>query len=272
MTRASEPVDAGPAARRMGRVNWIGLWTLFWRDVLRDLDIWKITVAAPALNSLLFALIFVLALGDASLTMGGLDFATFLAPGLVAFALLERGFEATAYSLVYDKLERVIEDVVAAPLTAVETAVGYGLSAACVAMVTGAASWLALLPFLQSLPAAPAALLAFAFGGGLMMGLLGVVGGLWAYKWDHITAVQTFVVVPALFMSGVFFSFDRLPEEFRLLAELNPLYYAIDGMRYGLTGRAGADPLTGLAVLAAVDTVLWLACWRLFASGYKLKA
>lgn len=271
MTRLGDPAEGAPAARRIGRVNWIGLWTLFWRDVLRDLDIWKITVAAPALNSLLFALIFKLALGDASVTMGGLDFTAFLVPGLVAYALLERGFEATAYSLVYDKLERMIEDVVTAPLSAAETAIGYGLSATCVAMVTGTAAWLALLPFLQSLPAEPVALLVFGFAGGLMMGLLGVIGGLWAYKWDHITAVQTFVVIPALFMSGVFFSFDRLPEQFHLLAALNPLYYAIDGMRFGLTGRAGVDPAAGLAVVAAVDTVLWLACWRLFASGYKLK-
>lgn len=272
MTRRGGPVEAAPSARRIGRVNWIGLWTLFWRDVLRDLDIWKITIVAPALNSLLFALVFVLALGDVGLTMGGLDFATFLAPGLVAYALLERGFEATAYSLVYDKLERMIEDVVMAPLTAAEMAVGYGLSAACVAVVTGAASWLALLPFIQALPSAPVALLAFAFGGGLMMGLLGVVGGLWAFKWDHISGVQTFILIPALFMSGVFFSFDRLPAGFGLFAELNPLYYAIDGVRYGITGRATTDPLTGMAVVAIVDMLLWLVCWRLFARGYKLKS
>lgn len=272
MTRPGDQGAAVPTARRIGRVNWIGLWTLFWRDVLRDLDIWKITIAAPAMQAVLYALIFRLALGEASLTMGGLDFTDFLVPGLVAYVLLERGFEATAFSLVYDKLERMIEDVITAPLTPAETAIGYGLSAACVATVTGAAAWLALLPFLQAVPAAPAALIVFAFGGGLMMGLLGVVGGLWAYKWDHISAVQTFIVVPALFMSGVFFSLDQLPEEVRGVAELNPLYYAIDGVRYGLTGHFGVDPRQGIAVVAAVDAALWLVCWRLFAVGYKLKS
>lgn len=272
MTPRDELVEPAPAARHIGRVNWIGSWTLFRRDVLRDLEIWRITVAAPAIQAVLFALVFRLALGDASVTMGGLDFATFLVPGLVAFTLLERGFEATAFSLVYDKLERMIEDVVTAPLTPAETVMAYGVSAAVVAMITGTAAWLAMLPFLQSLPAAPLALLAFGFAGGLMMGLLGVVGGLWAYKWDHISAVQTFLIIPAIFMSGVFFTLDRLPDALHLIARLNPLYYAIDGMRFGLTGFAGVEPLRGFAVVALVDACLWLVCWRLVAVGYRLKA
>ena len=235
MIRNSAPAGQGLRVRRFGRVNWIGLWTLFLRDLLRDLDIWKITVAAPALQSLLFAFIFQLALGDVSLTMGGLDFNAFLVPGLVAYVVLERGFESTAYMMVYDKLEGMITDVIGAPVTPAEMTIG------------------------------------FAVNGGAMLGLVGLAGGLWADKWDHITGVQTFVVVPALYMSGVFFSLDRLPEAIRAVAELNPAWYVIDGVRYGLPGTATADPSIGAIVVLAVNIVLWLICWRLFASGYKLK-
>lgn len=272
MTGRRIPADAAPAARHIGRMNWLGTYTLFLRDLLRDLEIWKITVAAPALQAVLFALIFDLALGDASLTMGGLAFSAFLVPGLVAYVVLERGFESTAYMMVYDKLEGMITDVIGAPLTPAELVLGFGLMAAVSAMITGAVTWLALLPFLQSLPAAPFALLVFAFGGGLMMGLAGLVGGLWADKWDHVSGVHTFAIVPILYMSGVFFSLDRLPEGLRTLAAFNPVFYVIDGVRYGLTGQAAADPLTSLFVVIAVDVLLCLACWRLFASGYKLKA
>ena len=260
-----------PRARHIGRLNRIGLWTLFLRDLLRDLEIWKITIAAPALQAVLFALIFELALGGASLTMGGLDFSAFLVPGLVAFVVLERGFESTAYMMVYDKLEGMITDVLGAPLTPAEMVTGFAVMAAVSAVITGVATWLALLPFLAAPPAAPGLLLTFAFGGGLMMGLVGLAGGLWADKWDHISAVQSFVVIPAIYMSGVFFSLDRLPEGIRAVAELNPVYYVIDGMRYGLTGRAEADPATGLAVMALTAAALWLLCWRLLATGYKLK-
>ncbi len=258
-------------ARHIGWLNRIGLWTLFLRDLLRDLEIWKITIAAPALQAVLFALIFELALGSASLTMAGLDFSAFLVPGLVAFVVLERGFESTAYMIVYDKLEGMITDVIGAPLTAAEMVTGFALMAAVSAIMTGLATWLALLPFLAAVPAAPGLLLLFAFGGGLMMGLIGLVGGLWADKWDHISAVHSFVVVPVVYMSGVFFSLDRLPPEIRTVAQLNPVYYVIDGVRYGISGSAEADPQTGLAVIAAAVTALWMLCWRLLESGYKLK-
>jgi len=265
------PVDDAPRARYIGRLNRIGLWTLFLRDLLRDLEIWKITIAAPALQAVLFALIFELALGGASLTMGGLDFAAFLVPGLVAFAVLERGFESTAYMIVYDKLEGMITDVLGAPLSPAEMVAGFGIMAAVSAVITGAATWLALLPFLAAPPAAPGLLLAFAFGGGLTMGLVGLAGGLWADKWDHISGVQTFVVIPAIYMSGVFFSLDRLPHGIRQIAEFNPVHYLIDGMRYGITGYAEADPVTSLAVMTLTAAALWLLCWRLLVTGYKLK-
>lgn len=265
------PVESVPRARHIGRVNWIGLWTLFLRDLLRDLEIWKITIGAPALQALLFALIFQLALGEASLTMGGLDFTAFLVPGLVAYVVLERGFESTAFMMVYDKLEGMITDVIGAPLTPAELTIGFSATAAVSSVITGMVTWLVLLPFLAAPPAHPFALLFFAFAGGGMLGLVGLIGGLWADKWDHISAVQTFVVIPALYMSGVFFSLDRLPDFFQSLARFNPAWYVIDGTRYGLTGTATGNPLFGCVVVLAVDAALWMLCWRLFASGYKLK-
>jgi len=265
------PGEAVPRARHIGRLNRIGLWTLFWRDIMRDLEIWKITIAAPALQAVLFALIFQLALGGASLTMAGLDFSAFLIPGLVAFVVLERGFEATAYMMVYDKLEGMITDVIGAPLTAAEMVTGFATMAAVSAVVTGLATWLALLPFLAAAPAAPGTLFVFAFGGGLMMGLIGLAGGLWADKWDHISGVQSFVIVPVVYMSGVFFSLDQFPDELRSIAALNPIYYVIDGIRYGLTGGAETDLRVGVGVMAGTVGALWLFCWRLLAIGYKLK-
>ncbi len=260
-----------PAYRRFGAVNLLGTWTLYKRDMVRGFEIWGITIVAPALQSVLFALVFTLALGGAKLVMGGVDFTAFLIPGLIAFTVLERGFESTGFMLVFDKLEEIIRDIVAAPLTPAETVTGFALMSASASVVTGVATGLALFPFLDALPRAPLALFAFAFLGGMMMGLVGLVGGLWADKWDHISAVQTFIVIPAIYMSGVFFSLDRLAEPWRTMAGFNPVYFVIDGIRYGLTGRAAADPATGLVVVLLVDVALWLLCWRLVAAGYKLK-
>lgn len=258
-------------ARRFGVANALGTWTLYRRDMLRAFDIWGITIVAPALQSVLFALVFQLALGGTNMTMGGVDFATFLIPGLVAYTALERGFESTGFMMVFDKLEGVIGDILTAPLISAEIVLAYGLMAATTAVITGTATGLALYPFTLTLPAAPLTLFAFTFLGGLMLGLLGLIAGLWSDKWDHISAVQTFVVIPAIFMSGVFFSLDRLPDAVRTVAELNPVYYVIDGIRYGMTGQAGSAPASGMLIVIAIDVVLWLICWRLLVSGYKLK-
>ncbi len=248
------------------------MWALFRREFVRGFLVEGVTlVAGPALQSVLFAGVFILALGDADVTMGGLDFAAFLIPGLIIFTALERGFEATAFMIVYDKLEGMVTDMLAAPLNAAEITTAYAMMAATAAVATGGVTWLALLPFVQAWPEAPLVMLAFAALGGLMLGLAGLAAGLWADKWDHISGFQTLFVIPAIYMSGVFFSLDRLPDGLRLVAGLNPVYYAIDGFRYGMTGRAGADPGTALIVVVAVDILLWLVCWRLVATGYKLK-
>ena len=261
-----------PYYRRFGLVNALGAWTLYKRDMVRGFEIWGITIVAPALQSVLFALVFKLALGDASVVMGGLDFAAFLIPGLIAFTVLERGFESTGFMMVFDKLEEVIADIVTAPLTAAEMVTGFALMSASASVITGTVTGLALSPFLDYAPQAPLTLLAFAFLGGMMMGLVGLIGGLWADKWDHISGVQTFVVIPAIYLSGVFFSLDRLIEPLRTIAGLNPVYFVIDGMRYGMTGRAETDPMIGLGVVIAATAALWLLCWRIVVSGYKLKA
>lgn len=264
---------APPAPRRFGRVNWLGAWTVCRRDLQRNIQEWSTSFLAPALQSLLFAVVFGFALGgaDAAARVGDLDYVAFLAPGLVAYALLERAFETTAFSIVYDKLERMINDVIGAPLTPGEIVAGYALAATGTGMLAGAATFLALLPFLPGPPHSIVATLAFGAAGALMLGLIGLAGGLWAYKWDHISGVETFVVVPIVYMSGVFFPLDRLPGALHVLATYNPLYYVIDGMRWGLIGRAGTDPLGGFAVVVAADAALWALCWVLFRIGYKLK-
>ena len=117
-----------------------------------------------------------------------------------------------------------------------------------------------------------AALLYFGFAASLMLSLLGLAGGIWADKFDHIASITNFIVVPLSFLSGTFYSLERLPPFFQTLAHLNPFFYMIDGFRYAWTGRADMNPTLGMAVLAASCAALWVLCHRMFATGYKLKA
>lgn len=104
-----------------------------------------------------------------------------------------------------------------------------------------------------------------------MLSLLGVIGGIWSDKFDHIAAVTNFIITPLSFLSGTFYSISRLPETAQIIAQLNPFFYMIDGFRYGFIGQADASIWVGMAVVAGVDAVLWLICWRMFDTGYKLK-
>ena len=265
-------MSAGTAApRRFGAVNWLGLRTLFRRELRRVLVEYRDTVLGPAVSGLLFLAVFRLALGGAEGADDGATFLQFLAPGLVIFAACQRAFETAAASLIYDKLEGILADTLMAPLTPVERTLGYAGGAAASGLVIGAVVLAAMLPFVDLPLAAPAAVLFFAVGGTLLHALLGVLVGLWAERWDHYSASLTFLVIPFAFLSGTFYSIERLPAFGQQAVTLNPVFYVIDGFRYGFIGRADGSLAVGLAVVVAVDLLLFAAAWRLFAAGYKIK-
>lgn len=267
-----DPLLGGrPVARRFGAVNWRGLAAMYRREVVRGLKIWGITLVAPAVRALLFASVFGLAIDRPGVTMGGLPFLEFLIPGLVAVAALERSFESSAFSIVYDKTEGIFGDMAMVPLTPREIVLAYAASSVTGSLIVATVVWLVLLPLGGTVPHAPFAFVFFVAAGGLMIGLFSQIAGLWAKKWDYIATVQSFIFMPFVFLSGVFFSIDALPEEARALARSNPVFYVVDGVRWSLVGRADADPATGALVCLGVIAALWIASHRLFAVGYRFK-
>lgn len=266
-----------PKVRRFGAVNLRGAHALFAREMRREFKILTLTLGAPMVRALLMAGVFALALGGTSggaggETMGGMPFLDFLIPGLIAVSMLERGFESASFSIVYDKTEGIFTDLAMVPLTAAEIVAGYAGAAVAGALTAALAVWVAMLPFGAPLPAEPLALLFFLVAGGLSVGLFGMMAGLWARKWDGISAVETFLILPFLFLSGVFFSLADLPEAIRPLAQANPVFYIVDGIRFGLTGRAETDMAVAAGVCATMVAVLGAIVLRLFAIGWRLRS
>jgi len=259
------------APRSYGRWNGRGVWSLVRRDLKRYWRYGVESIGGPIVSSLLFLAVFVLALGGQGEAGSGLTFVQFVTPGIVMFALMHSGFFNGAAPLVYDKHEGMIQDVLAAPLTAFEIAAGYGLSATLNALVTGLAVLAATLPFVALPLGQPIFALAFALAGAALFGLAGVLIGLWADKWDHYSAAESFLILPLGVLSGAFFPLDGLPVAAQTLILFNPAFHAIDGVRYGLTGHAAWAPGASLAILIIVDLALAALAWRLFAVGYKIK-
>jgi len=261
-----------PTPRHLGAVNWLGLWTLYLKEVRRFMSVFTQTIAAPVVTTLLFLAVFTLALGRAVEVVNGVPFAQFLAPGLVMMAMVQNAFANTSSSLVIAKVQGNIVDVLMPPLSPGELTVGFAMGGTTRGMVVGIATVIGMSAFVDFSVQNPGFALFHALAASLMLALLGMIGGIWSEKFDHIAAVTNFIITPLAFLSGTFYSIRRLPEVFQTIAHLNPFFYMIDGFRYGFTGHSDTDPLLGVAVMTVANAVLWLVCWRMFATGYKLKA
>ncbi len=261
-----------PEPRRFGAVNWRGLWSLYRRNLHRFFRYGIETIGGPAVSSLLFLAVFDLALGGRGEAAPGTSLAQFIAPGIVIFSLIQGAFGSAAAPLLYDKLEGMIGDIVGAPLTPIEVAAGYVLAAATGGLVTGAVI-LGLMAVFVALPVySLAAVLGFTVATALLFALVGSVTGLWADRWDNYSAVETFVILPASLLSGAFFPLQGVPEGVRWLFEINPVFHAVQGFRYGFFGAADTEVSVSALVLCALILVFAGLAWRLFAIGYKIKA
>ena len=256
----------------MGAVNGLGLWTLYLREVRRFLNVYTQTVAAPVVTTLLFLAIFTLALGRSVDTVMGVPFSQFLAPGLIMMAIAQNAFANTSSSIVIAKVQGNIVDVLMPPLSALELTLGFVGGGITRGLVVGLAVGLAMLPFAPIRIEALWALPVFAIHAALLLSLLGVLGGILAERFDHIAAFTNFVITPFSFLSGTFYSAERLPAFWQGVAHANPFFYMIDGFRYGFLGTSDSSPLLGFAVLTAVNLALFLLVLSLFRSGYRLKA
>ncbi len=260
-------------ARSYGAVNWRGLWVLYSRKaVLRFLRYGLESIAGPVASSCIFVLVFVLALEGGAVMSPDLTLAQFVVPGIVMFTLAQVAFDSAAVMIIHDKQEGVIEDVLMAPLTPLEITIGYSLGAATNGLLTGGLLLLILAAFIDLPFIDPVMAVGFALGGTLLFSMVGMIVGIWAQRWDHFSAAETFLVMPLGLLSGTFFSLDRVPGDFDWLLLGNPMFHAINGFRASLTGHGDAPLWAGGLVLTGLTLLLALISWRLFAVGYRIKS
>ena len=255
-----------------GGANWLGVWTLYLREVRRLMKVYTQTLLAPVATTLLFLAVFALALGRAVTQVGGVSFMEFLAPGLIMMAMAQNAFANTSSSVVIAKVQGNIVDTLMPPFTPGELTAAIALGGASRGVAVGLVVAAGMAFFV---PLHAHNILFIVYHGvmaSLMLSLLGLAGGIWSDKFDHIAAVTNFVVTPLAFLSGTFYSIQRLPELGQMIAHANPFFYMIDGFRYGMIGHADSNVWVGVAVMAGVNTALWSLCRWMFASGYKLKA
>tara|TARA_A100001037_G_scaffold306641_1_gene353578 strand:+ start:679 stop:1470 length:792 start_codon:yes stop_codon:yes gene_type:complete len=255
----------------IGRVNWLGVWTLYVKEIQRFRKIILQTVIAPSVSALLFLTVFSLALGGALRTVGDIPYLQFLAPGLIMMALFQNSFQNSMASLIVAKVQGNIVDYLMPPLSAAELTIAIAMGGVTRGIVVGCAVAVAMFPFAPLGVHHVGAIIFYGITGSLMLSSIGVIAGIWAERFDQTAVITNFVVTPMTFLSGTFYSIDRLPGIWHTLSELNPFFYAIDGFRYGFIGVSDGSLVMGVIILIGVDLVLLLTCYLLFATGFRLK-
>lgn len=267
------PATRFPArgARRFGEVNWLGTWTLYLKEVRR---FWKVliqTIVAPVVTTLLYLAIFALSVGSLRPAVHGVPFVEFLAPGLIMMSMIQNAFANTSSSLLISKVQGNIVDLLMPPLSPGELNFGIATAGVTRGLAVGLVAAVGMLPFVDLHVAHLWAVIFFAVGASLMLSLIGMIGGIWSEKFDHLQAVTNFVILPLTFLSGTFYSVDQLPPFAHAITHWNPIFYLIDGFRYGFTGHADGSIETGVILTISLNLALWIASDRLFRKGYRLK-
>lgn len=249
----------------------VGFRTLFYKEILR---FWKVafqTVAAPVLTALMYLLIFGHVLEDRVRVYEQISYTAFLVPGLVMMSVLQNAFANSSSSMIQSKITGNLVFVLLPPLSHWEMYGAYVLAAMTRGLVVGlgvlsVTTWFADLTF-----AHPLWIVLFALVGAAVLGTLGLIAGILAEKFDQLAAFQNFLIMPATFLSGVFYSIHSLPAFWQAVSHANPFFYMIDGFRYGFFGVSDVPPLRSLLIMLVAFTVVAGIALRMLSTGYKLR-
>lgn len=241
------------------------------------MKVWMQTLFAPVVTTILFMTVFKLAFGDRGELRGdfeGLNYNDFLAPGLVVMSILQNAFQNSSSSLTIAKVQGSQVDFLMPPLSPLELTVGFIFGAVTRGVIVGMVGAVAIhmsgLATLNIITLWP--VIWFGLMAAIFLAALGAMGGIWADKFDHLAAVTNFVIVPLTFLSGTFYDIKVLVEPFRTAALFDPIFYLIDGFRFGFLGAANSDIAAGMAITGAMAFIASAGVWWMLKSGYKLKA
>jgi ABC-2 type transport system permease protein len=266
-------VHTQPGEAMLIGVNWGGLKTLYIKEVRRFFKVQLQTVWGPAVTTMLYLVIFTVAMGRTGRTVLGVPFADFLAPGLIVMAMIQNSFANSSFSLLVGKIQGTIVDYLMPPLSTGELIAGMVGAAVTRAFLVGGAVWLAmaLWPGVSVDVRHPLAALWFGLMGALLLGFLGLLTSIWAEKFDHAAMISNFVVAPLSLLSGTFYSVEQLSPAFRAASHANPFFYLISGFRYGFLGVTDSPLMVGAIGVLLLNLALWAACYALLRNGWKIK-
>ncbi|HAI68363.1 MAG TPA: metal-dependent hydrolase [Gammaproteobacteria bacterium] len=252
-------------------MNWYGLYTLFGKEVWRFMKVGTQTILAPVVTVLLYLLVFVSVLEEHIEVYEGISYTAFLVPGLIMMSVIQNAFANTSSSLFQSKMTGSLVFLLLPPLSSFEFYLAYLAASVLRGVFVGLGVWVSTLWFVVLPIDSLWALVVFAVLGSAILGTLGLIASLWADKWDHISAFQNFLIVPLIFLSGVFYRIDTLPHFWEKASYYNPFFYMIDGFRYGFFGVSEIDITISLMIVSVFCFIVSVWCLWLLHIGYKIR-
>ena len=254
----------------IGKVNWVGFYTLFRKETKRFFKVYQQTILAPAFTSLLFFLVIAIAIEDRVNYIT--NYKNFLAPGLIAMAMMQNAFANTSSSILGSKMQGNIVDLLMPPLNSNEIIVSYISAATIRGLLVSLITFLAIYPFTNLIVYNFYLLFFYTIAGSIFLALLGLVAGIWSEKFDNMSGITNFIITPLTFLSGTFYAIDRLPEPFYTISLVNPFYYIIDGFRSAFFQSVDSNLVYGITYLTMLNLIMYIICYKILKRGWMLKS
>ncbi len=258
--------------RRFGFINWVGSFSLYKKEVLRFLIVSGQTLIGPILTSILFLVVISLAIGDEKPDVFGVPYIEFLANGLIMMQVIQQSFSHSSSSVMMGKMMGTIVDIINSPLSAAEVTISLVLASITRGLCIAFISTLIFTFFLDLTIQNYFLWFLYLFLAGSFLGSAGIIAGLYADKFDQMATVTNFIIVPLSFLSGTFYSIEKLPEILKILSYYNPFFHMIDGFRYSFIGELDGSIKFGILFLSIMSLVAWYLAYFLFKKGYKIKS
>ena len=257
---------------RRFNINWVGAYTLYLKETLRFLSVFGQTIIGPIVTSILFLSVISLAIGSDRPNVLGVPFIEFLAPGLIAMQIIQQAFSHSSSSLLMGKVMGNIVDLVGAPLSAGEVSLSIIFAAVTRALFISIISIVIFSIMIEIEIKNYLIFFIYLFLSSFIMGAAGFIAGLWADKFDHMATATNFIIVPLSFLSGTFYSVERLPDLLNTLSHYNPFFHMIDGFRYAFINNMDGSLKFGLIYLSLFSIIIWFIAYLLYKKGYKIKS
>ena len=257
---------------RRFNINWVGAYTLYIKETLRFLSVFGQTIVGPIITSILFLLVISLAIGENRQNVLGVEFIIFLAPGLIAMQVIQQAFSHSSSSLLMGKVMGNIVDLIGAPLSASEVTLSIILASITRAVMISIISVIIFSLVIEIKINNYLIFTSYLIISSFIMGAAGFVAGLWADKFDHMATITNFFIVPLSFLSGTFYSVEKLPDFLVIISNYNPFFHMIDGFRYSFINSMDGSIKFGLTYLFILSIIIWIIAYTLYKKGYKIKS